>query len=144
LGFTGHAFTKKLKEEKVEWGVWEKLHGMWVGYMLEILGLDGNGKDHEKGTETGRRKNKGKQERREVKGVVTAQNHGAVIASADFHGAMVEVVRSRCVDRVGIKGVVVQDGKFAFVVVEKGGGVKSMLSAHVGYVDFFDGVAGQC
>jgi ribonuclease P protein subunit POP4 len=43
----------------------------------------------------------------------------AKLASADFHGAGVEVVRSGCVSRVGIKGIVVRDSRFAFEVVTR-------------------------
>lgn len=51
--------------------------------------------------------------------VVSAANHGPRLASADFHGAMMEVVRSRCVSRVGLRGIVVRDTKFTFVLVTK-------------------------
>jgi ribonuclease P protein subunit POP4 len=111
---------KSLQKEKVDWSVLEKLHKLWLGYMLEVLGLD------QKAT-YGKAKGKGTGPKDGMNLVVTAQNHGSRIASADFHGAMIEVVRSRCVDRVGIKGIVVRDGKFAFVIVEKNGGVKSTL-----------------
>ncbi|TGZ85162.1 hypothetical protein EX30DRAFT_392535 [Ascodesmis nigricans] len=39
------------------------------------------------------------------------------LAGADLHGAVVQVVRCRCVDRVGIKGVVVMERRGAVVVV---------------------------
>jgi ribonuclease P protein subunit POP4 len=48
----------------------------------------------------------------------------AKLASADFHGAGVEVVRSGCVSRVGIRGVVIKDSKFAFEIVTPGNRVK--------------------
>lgn len=48
---------------------------------------------------------------------ITAQGHGGVLASADFHGAEVEVVRCTDAGKVGIKGIVVRDTKFTFVVV---------------------------
>jgi hypothetical protein len=102
---------------------------MWGGYMREVLGVERGLPD---ATPTPAKTDKDRKEGGGGGGgggeVVTAQHHGARIASADFHGAMVEVVRSRCVGRVGIRGVVVRDGKFAFVVVERGGGVKSMFS----------------
>jgi ribonuclease P protein subunit POP4 len=99
---------------------------MWGGYMREVLGVERGLPD---ATPTSAKTDKDRNEGGGGGGeVVTAQHHGARIASADFHGAMVEVVRSRCVGRVGIRGVVVRDGKFAFVVVERGGGVKSMFS----------------
>lgn len=54
------------------------------------------------------------------------QGEAAKICSADFHGAEIEVVRSRCVSRVGVKGIVVRDSKGVFVVVTKGDKVKSL------------------
>jgi ribonuclease P protein subunit POP4 len=47
------------------------------------------------------------------------------LAAGDLHGAVVEVVRSRCVDRVGITGVVVKETRGALVVVPEEGGGKS-------------------
>lgn len=41
-----------------------------------------------------------------------------------MHGAGVEVVRSGCVGRVGVKGIVVRDGRGVFDVVTRGGKVK--------------------
>lgn len=52
--------------------------------------------------------------------VVTPAVHGSKLVSADMHGAMVEVVRSRCASRVGTKGIVVRDTKFTFLVVAPG------------------------
>lgn len=51
--------------------------------------------------------------------------HGSKLVSADFHGAEVEVVRSAAGGRVGIKGIVVRDTKFTFVVVTEKDEVKS-------------------
>ena len=74
--------------------------------MWEILGLkDGNGE--------GKR------------GYVTAQGAGSKLASADFHGAEVEVVRSGCVGRVGTRGIVVKDTKFTFEVVTRANVLRS-------------------
>lgn len=57
--------------------------------------------------------------------VVTPLSHGGKLVSADFHGAEVEVVRSRCASRVGLKGIVVRDSKFTFVVVTEKDEMKS-------------------
>lgn len=57
--------------------------------------------------------------------VVNAMAHGSKLVSADFHGAEVEVVRSAAAGRVGIKGIVVRDTKFTFVVVTEKDEVKS-------------------
>ena len=54
----------------------------------------------------------------------------ARLCSADFHGAEVEVVRSRCVGRVGIRGVVVLDSKYVFEIVTKGDSVKVVPKEH--------------
>lgn len=56
---------------------------------------------------------------------VTPLSHGSKLVSADFHGAEIEVVKSRCSGRVGLKGIVVRDTKFTFVLVTKGDEVKS-------------------
>lgn len=58
-------------------------------------------------------------------GLVTPASHGAKLVSADYHGAEVEVVRSQCSSRVGVKGIVVRDTKFTFVVVTEKDVVKS-------------------
>lgn len=57
---------------------------------------------------------------------VSAQSHGALLASADFHGAEMEVVRCTDVGKVGIKGIVVRDTKFTFVVVTAKDDVKTL------------------
>lgn len=79
------------------------LHRLWVGYIRGVLGLKGDGS-----------------------GYVAPQSAGPLLASADFHGAEVEVVRSRCVGRVGLRGIVLKDTKFTFELVTKGNEVKSM------------------
>ena len=58
--------------------------------------------------------------------IITAQSHGSLLASADFHGADITVVRSGCVDRVGLRGMVVRDTKFTFVIVTCGDEVKTI------------------
>lgn len=70
--------------------LFEPLHQLWLGYVREILGSE---------VYTG------------------GEGASAKLASADFHGAGVEVVRSGCVSRVGIKGIVVKDSKFAFEII---------------------------
>ena len=48
---------------------------------------------------------------------VSPAGAGPILASADMHGALVEVVRSRCVSRVGLKGIVVRDAMFVVEIV---------------------------
>ncbi|KAK4236219.1 putative rRNA and tRNA processing protein [Achaetomium macrosporum] len=78
--------------ESQKYALFEPLHQLWLGYMREILGNE---------IYTG------------------GEGVAAKLASADFHGAGVEVVRSGCVSRVGIKGIVVKDSKFAFEIVTR-------------------------
>ncbi|KAK4205141.1 putative ribonuclease P protein subunit p29 [Triangularia verruculosa] len=80
----------QIPKEGQKYALFEPLHNLWLGYIREVLGNE---------VYTG--------------GEATA----AKLASADFHGAELEVVRSGCVSRVGIKGIVVKDGKFAFEIV---------------------------
>ncbi|KAM4062116.1 ribonuclease P/MRP, subunit p29 [Hirsutella rhossiliensis] len=77
--------------------IYEPLYGLWLGYAREILGND-----------------------------VYAGGPGAAakLASAEFHGALTEVVRSRCPSRVGIKGIVVRDRKFVMEIITKKAGLK--------------------
>lgn len=72
--------------------LFEPLHQLWLGYVREILGNE---------VYTG------------------GEGAAAKLASADFHGAGVEVVRSGCVSRVGIKGIVIKDSKFAFEIITR-------------------------
>lgn len=92
-----------LRKDEVKYEIFKGLHNMWVEYMHEVLGL-----------KTGR-----------PNALVTPLGHGSMLASADFHGAELEVVRSRCVSRVGVKGIVVRDSKFTFVLVTPRDEVKS-------------------
>ncbi|MCJ1404169.1 hypothetical protein MMC11_007394 [Xylographa trunciseda] len=85
-----------IPKEDQRYEIYEPLHHMWVGYMWEILSL-----------------------REGEHAYVTAQGAGPKLASADFHGAELEVVRSRCVGRVGCKGIVVKDTKFTFEMITR-------------------------
>ena len=85
--------------------IYVPLHRMWLGYIREILGL-----------------------KEDQRAYVTAQSVGSKLASADFHGAEIAVVRSRCVGMLGLKGIVVRDTKFTFQVVTQKNELKSKLS----------------
>ncbi len=90
-------------EQKYE--IYKLLNRMWIGYIQEILGL--------------------KEEGGQVSSVEAAK-----LCSADFHGAELEVVRSRCVSRVGVKGIVVKDLKSVFEVVTERDVVKVLPKEH--------------
>lgn len=91
-----------LPKEECKYAIFKELHKLWVSYMQEILDLGA----------------------RQVP-VITPQSHGSKLVSADFHGAEVEVVRSRCAGRVGMKGIVVRDTKFTFMIVTEKDEMKS-------------------
>lgn len=85
--------------ERQKYTIYEPLHKLWLGYMHEILG-------HE--VYTG------------------GQNAAAKLSAADFHGAEVEVVRSGCVGRVGIRGIVIKDSRFVFEIITKENKLKTV------------------
>ena len=83
-----------IPKEQQKYAIYVPLHRMWVQYMWEVLGIE-EGKNP----------------------FVTAQGAGSKLASADYHGAELTVVRSRCVGMVGLKGIVVKDTKFTFQII---------------------------
>ncbi|KAG9251884.1 Rof/RNase P-like protein [Emericellopsis atlantica] len=86
-----------IPREGQKYEIYEPLNKLWHGYINEVLGSD---------VYTG------------------GPNTAAKLASAEFHGAIVKVVRSRCPGRVGIKGVVVRDRKHVLEIVTRKQGVK--------------------
>lgn len=56
--------------------------------------------------------------------LVTPNASGQLLATADMHGALVSVVRSRCVSRVGLEGIIVRDTRFTFEIITKNNAVK--------------------
>lgn len=86
--------------------IYVPLHRMWVGYMWEILGM-----------------------KKGERAFVTGKSAGSKLASADYHGAEVTVVRSRCVGMVGLAGIVVRDTKFTFQIITKKNELKSKSSS---------------
>ncbi|KAL4887606.1 hypothetical protein BJY04DRAFT_212636 [Aspergillus karnatakaensis] len=107
----------KLSKEECKYEIFKELNRMWVEYMREVLdlGIGGRGWQHQQ-QQTGQGDGK----------LVSALSHGSKLVSADFHGAEMEVVRSRCAGRVGIRGIVVRDTKFTFVVVTEGDEMKTI------------------
>jgi ribonuclease P protein subunit POP4 len=83
------------KGQKYE--VYEPLTKLWTGYIREVLGNE---------LFTG------------------GPGAAAKLSSAEFHGAEMEVSRSRCPGRVGIQGIVVRDRKFVFEIITKKNVVK--------------------
>ena len=89
-----------IPKSQQKYAIYEPLHELWCGYMREVLGLKRT--DDENGRTW-----------------VDAAAVGPVLVSADYHGAEIEVVRSKCESLVGLKGIVVKDGKFAFEIVTR-------------------------
>lgn len=79
-----------IPREGQKYATFMPLHNLWLGYVREILGSE---------VYSG------------------GQGAAAKLSAADFHGAEIEVVRSGCVGRVGIKGIVVKDTRFTFEVI---------------------------
>ncbi len=86
--------------------IYVPLHRMWVGYMWEILGM-----------------------KKDEKAFVTGNSVGSKLASADYHGAQVLVVRTKCMGMVGLAGIVVRDTKFTFQIITKKDELKSKPSS---------------
>lgn len=101
----------RLKKDEVRFEAYKGLNELWNGYMLEVLGFVRDGKPVAawEGREVG----------------VLAQ--GPLLASADFHGAEVTVVRCRDQGKVGFSGIVVRDTKFTFVIVMEGDKVRTVM-----------------
>jgi ribonuclease P protein subunit POP4 len=130
----------RLPKEECKYEIFQGLNRMWVQYMLEILDLGPGGggwrvqQQQQQKQEKGEKQQENQQKNRTL---VSALAHGSKLVSADFHGAEVEVVRSRCSGRVGLKGIVVRDTKFTFVIVTPKDEVKSEYLAVIhGWSEF--------
>ncbi|OAX83321.1 hypothetical protein ACJ72_02321 [Emergomyces africanus] len=97
-----------LPKDEMKYDVFKGLHQMWIEYMHDVLDL----------------------KRDNPQTYINPLIHGSLLASADFHGAELEVVRSRCVSRVGVKGIVARDSKFTFIVVTEKDEAKTIPKEH--------------
>ncbi|KAK4898925.1 hypothetical protein LTR27_003656 [Elasticomyces elasticus] len=97
----------EIPKDQQKYAIYEPLHRMWCGYMREILGLTDGKRSY-----------------------VEASSVGPILVSADYHGALLEVVRSRCGSRVGGNGIVVKDTKFTFELVTPKNELKIMPKEH--------------
>ncbi|KAF0331855.1 ribonuclease P protein subunit p29 [Colletotrichum asianum] len=75
-----------------KYAIFEPLHRLWLGYIEEVLGSEVYG---------------------------GGSGAAAKLTAAEFHGAEVEVSRSSCPSRVGIKGIVIKDSKFSFEIITR-------------------------
>jgi ribonuclease P protein subunit POP4 len=90
-----------IKKKDIKYEIFQPLRELWNGYARELVALGGG-----------------------------APGVASRMAGADFHGAEIEVVRSRDVGRVGIKGIVVKETRGVFEVVTKDKGVKTVPKEH--------------
>lgn len=97
----------EIPKEQVKWDIYVPLHNLWLGYIRDVLGLDQGRAPY-----------------------INPASAGPMIASADMHGALLEIVRSRCVSRVGLKGIVVRDTQYIFEIVTEGNALKSVPKEH--------------
>ncbi|KAI1332404.1 RNase P/MRP, p29 subunit [Xylariaceae sp. FL0255] len=88
---------KNNKTRKENYAVYAPLNKLWLSYIREVLGSEIYG---------------------------GGEGAAAKLSAADFHGADIEVARSRCPSRVGVRGIVLRDSRFAFTVVTKRDEVK--------------------
>lgn len=100
-----------IPKEQQKYEIYVPLHKLWCSYMREILSLD---KTADVAKTYGR--------------YIEPRSAGSLLASADYHGALVEVVRSRCVSRVGVKGIVVRDTRSTFEIITAKNQLKGWLS----------------
>ena len=70
------------------------LHEMWIKYIWDILGL-------KNGQQT----------------FLNSGSCGNLLATADYHGAKLTVVRSKCSSLVNLQGIVAKDTKFTFQII---------------------------
>lgn len=91
-----------IPKEQRKYRIFEPLNRLWIGYMHEVLGPG-----------------------RPVTAIAAAK-----LASADYHGAVVDVSRSRCASRVGAKGIVVKDTKYTFEIVTEANEIKVLPKEH--------------
>jgi ribonuclease P protein subunit POP4 len=92
----------KIPKEQKKWEVFEPLLKMWQEYMHEVLGPQ-----------------------RPI-----SANVAAKLASAEYQGSMIEVTRSRCPSRVGVRGIVIRDTKYTFEVITPSNEVKILPKEH--------------
>jgi ribonuclease P protein subunit POP4 len=95
-----------IPKEQQKYEIFEPLHHMWLGYIREVLSID-------------KPKTVGRGFHLEAKGA------GPLLGAADLHGALVEVVRCRCVGRVGVKGIIAKETRGTFEIITKTNELKS-------------------
>jgi ribonuclease P protein subunit POP4 len=107
----------EIPKEQQKYAIYEPLHNLWLGYMREVLGIN----DVQRAV------------------YLTPASSGQMLASADMHGALLSVARSRCVSRVGLQGIVVRDTRFTFEIITTRNVLKGKSRAQVSPCPFLTG-----
>lgn len=125
-----------------EYEVYAGLNELWNGYILELLGftragvvvehgntagggggsssgggISSSGKKGGAGSASRGGGGSGNENGSELLRKVTAANAGSLLASADYHGMEIEVVRCADVARVGLKGIVIRETRSTFTII---------------------------
>ncbi|KAJ2705606.1 RNase P/RNase MRP complex subunit [Coemansia sp. IMI 203386] len=117
----------EIPEDKQKYALFEPLNCMWNQYMAQLLSVG-----QIKGPETLFRGD-----------LKQRQNMMGRVVKADLHGAMMEVVRSKCPNFVGIRGIVAQETKNTFRMVTADDRLATVPKAKTAFsVVFADG--SQC
>ena len=93
-----------IPKELQRYEIYVPLNQMWVRYIWDILGL-----------------------REGPKSFINAGGSGNMLATADYHGADMSVVRSKCASLVNLRGLVVKDTKFTFQIITEKDLLKSKI-----------------
>lgn len=64
------------------------------------------------------------------------ENFSLLLVKADFHGALMTIVRSRCPGLVGKKGICIMDTKNTFKIVSTDNITRSMARLHISFFSF--------
>lgn len=96
--------------EAAHWDLYAELRELWMGYAREVL--FGSKEGWVPRDESGKERDR----------TGLAQELAAKVAAMEFSGAEVVVVRCRNVQRVGIRGTIVREGRGSFWICKREGG----------------------
>ncbi|XP_065337846.1 ribonuclease P protein subunit p29 [Cloeon dipterum] len=94
---------RKLPKKGMKYTDYIPLNELWTGYMTSYIDLN---------------------EIRNGGGV--SEQATLLLQKADYHGAVVKVVRSRCLSLVGVKGIILMDTKNTFQIICEDNSVKTI------------------
>lgn len=86
------------------------LNSLWLGYMHHMLGMEDFGKLPASPTDS------------------QWESVNQRLIKADFHGAKVTVVQSKCPSTLGIEGIIIQDTKNTFRILSQDDVIRSKYS----------------